>query len=175
MASIATWIPPSLCGCKLSIKADWTDGSIVDGLSYRHPKAFTITAIDIINVCDQHKPNTLAMPDVSGLYEVDNMTGGMVQRRGYLAHPIANPSHAQCLYQFLSQYGGQRHSYPCGCSGHQFVDENKNVSYLDHPINSQKCHAHKSDSQDMAQAKIHFDAIIASSKIAEIESTPLKG
>ena len=175
MTQPAVWIPPSLCGCKLRIHADWVEGSIVDGISYRHPKAFTIESVHIISVCLQHQPNTLFMPSILGLYEVDNMTGSMVQRRGYLTHPIINPSPAQCLYQFLSQYGGQRHSYPCGCSGHQFVDENKNVGYLEHPINSQKCHAHKSDSHDMVQAKIDFDTAIETSKTTRVADNQLKG
>lgn len=156
MSQTAVWIPPSLCGCQLRITADFTDGSIVDGVTYRHPIPFTITDIQLINVCLGHTPQTLAMPDVIGLFDRDLINGGTKQSRGYLKYPIDNPSSAQCLYTFLSQYGGQTHSFPCGCKGHQLVDENKNISYMNHPLHSRKCSSHKNDTKDMKNAKADF-------------------
>ena len=159
MIQNAVWIPPSLCGCQLRIVADFTDGSVVDGISYRHPKPFTITELDIISVCDAHQPQTLVMPDISGLMETDQYTGQSFQQRGYLKHPVAGTT-AECLYQFLSQYGGQTQGFPCGCKAHQFVDENKNITYLDHPLHSKSCFKHKGDTLDMQQATSDFMALV---------------
>ncbi len=163
MIQTTIWIPPSLCGCQLKMTADFTDGSVVDGVSYRHPKPFTITSIAIINVCANHKSKILIMPSILNLFDSDPINGGMKQNRGYLKHPIIAPTEAECLYTFLSQYGGQIHGYPCGCKTHQFVDEKGNATYLEHPINNQKCFAHKDDSSDMQQAKMDFEQLIADS------------
>ncbi len=160
----AIWIPPSLCGCQLKMTAEFTEGSVVDGVSYRHPKPFTIIALDIVNVCAGHHPNTLTMIDTIGLFETDNYTGEMTQRRGYLSYPIASPTPAQCLYTFLAQYGGQTHSYPCGCKAHQFVDEKQNINYLPHPIHSKRCLKHKGDTHDMKHAAADFKAKMARDK-----------
>lgn len=156
MIQSAIWVPPSLCGCQLRMTADFTDGSVVDGVSYRHPKPFTVTDLQVVSVCAVHQPQTLVMLDISGLYDLDPITGDQKQSRGYLQHPISNPTDAQCLYTFLSQYGGQTQSFPCGCKGHQFFDESKNVSYLDHPRHSRKCIVHRNDTKDMKKAASDF-------------------
>ena len=151
------WIPPSLCGCQLKVTADFLDGSVIDGASYRHPKPFTISDIEIVNVCDTHQPQTLSMPDTGGLFGIDNITGLSVQQRGYLSYPISSPTPAQCLYTFLAQYGGQKHGYSCGCSAHQWVDEKGGITYLPHPHHTRKCFRHSHDTVDMKQAAIDFN------------------
>src|SRR2546430_486325 len=104
----AIWIPPSLCGCKLQITADFVDDSIVEGVSYRHPKPFTITDLKIVAVCSGHKVHLAEMPDTSRFCDDG------VQHRGYLRYPIAHPTPAECLYTLLSMHRGQRHGYSCG-------------------------------------------------------------
>lgn len=158
MIQTATWEPPSLCGCQLTMTADFVDGAIINGTTYRHPIPFTIVNLQIVNVCQKHQSKTIAMPDISILFETDVITGEKFQQRGYLKHPIVNPTAAHNLYQFLSQYGGQTHSYPCGCSAHQFIDENKNAKYMQHPRHTKKCLKHKNDTYDMQQATSDFKA-----------------
>lgn len=161
MMTTAIWIPPSLCGCELRLTADFLDGSVINGISYRHPKPFSITDIEIVNICSGHQKQSLSMPDTSVLMEIDKYTGQPFQQRGYLQHPIANPSPAQCLYEFLSRFGGQTHGYPCGCSAHQFVDRTQNpsaITYLLHPLHTKKCLKHKNDTIDMQQAALDFQA-----------------
>lgn len=156
MTQTAIWIPPSLCGCQLRMTANFVPGSIIDGISYRHPIPFSITALDIVNVCNSHHSNTQAMTNIESLMETDKITGNSYQQRGYLKHPIESPSAAECLYEFLSRYNGQTHSYPCGCKSHQFIDENKNIAYLKHPLHSKCCHKHKNDGIDMKHAATDF-------------------
>lgn len=162
MIQTTIWIPPSLCGCQLRITADWTSDSIKDGISYRHPIPFTIKAIEIVSVCPAH--DGVSMPDTLGLFEVDKETDTLIQRRGYLKHPIANPTQAEILYTFLSQFNGQTHRLPCGCQSHQFIDENKEVRYLQHEKHTKKCHAHKHDTVDMEKAKDDHRTSIALEK-----------
>lgn len=157
-----TWIPPSLCGCVFKIAADFTDVP-ADGVSFRHPTPYTITSLEIVSCCQAHLEHKKSMPDVSGLFGVDSITGELVQQRGYLKHPVAQPTEAECLYTFLAQFNGQTHSYPCGCSSHQFVDEKKNVTYLAHPKHTRRCHRHREDGHDMRAAKADFDKQMAES------------
>lgn len=155
----AIWIPPSLCGCQLQITADWTDGSVVNGISYRHPKPFTITDVQIVNMCAGCTPNSAAMPDVSHLYETSNITGKPYQARGYLSHPIANPTAAHNLYQFLCSHGGQTHSFPCGCAAHMHIAPDGTATYLVKAGVTQKCINHQNDTIDMQQAKADYNAM----------------
>ncbi len=173
MIQTAIWIPPSLCGCQLRMMADFTDSSVVDGISYRHPIPFTITDIQLVNICAKHKPNTLAMPSISGLMETDKITGLPFQRRGYLKHPIVNPTPAQCLYTFLSQYSGGLHRHSCGCQSFWFGDEgvgkDKKVIHLDHPrYTSQKCLVHKADDINMTKAQADYNAQQAAVKVSGV-------
>lgn len=177
MMITAIWIPPSLCGCQLQMTADFTDGSVVDGISYRHPKdaikdkdATPITNLRIISACAAHLPQTLTMIDTSVFFDSDPINGGRKQNRGYLRYPIANPTSAECLYTFLSQYGGQTNSFPCGCKGHQFVDEHQNVTSLPHPVVTQKCQKHLNDTPEMAQAKLDFDITVKNSKTVKVKA-----
>ena len=156
MIQTATWIPPSLCGCKFRITADFTDGSVVDGVSYRHPVPFTITDIRIVNVCADHQPNSLVMPDISGLMEIDKITGLPYQARGYLKHPISNPTQAEILYQFFGFHKGQVHSLPCGCRAYQHFCEKDAMTCKIHPSHTQKCLKHKYDTIDMHRAHEDF-------------------
>lgn len=167
------WQPPSLCGCKLEIVADWVNE---DG--YRHPIPFTIQEIKIDTVCDNHKQYTFSMPDTSDLFDDISATNPVivflssknpkisspsnVQTRGYLRYPITNPSPAECLYTYLAKHGGQIHRLGCGCQAHQWIDENKVITYLSHPLYTKKCHYHTEDTVDMSTARKHHDEYIKS-------------
>ncbi len=166
----AIWVPPSLCGCQLRITADWTDGSIVNGISHRHPVPFTIKDIQIDSVCADHHDSTKQMPDVSRHYEEDKFTGEQVQHRGYLQHPIDNPTEAQCLYEFLCAFNGQIHTLDCGCSGYQVVEPNKDPEYKVHPVHGRKCKDHKHDSIEMHEAKATHDAKVQLQLTQEAEA-----
>lgn len=148
------WTPPSLCGCQLRITADWPEDQ--GNNTYRHPTPFTIKNIIIVNVCDNHN-NINSMSDVSHLYETNPHTGKQFQQRGYLQHPIANPTQAQCLYQFLCSYNGQTHSFPCGCASHMWIDENGSATYLHKQEINRKCQQHINDAVDMRQAMADFN------------------
>lgn len=155
----AIWIPPSLCGCQIRMTADFTDGSVVNGISYKHPIPFTISRIEIVNACEHHLGHTSQMRDTEDLMEIDQYTGNKFQQRGYLKHPINNPSPAECLYEYLCQYRGQTHGFPCGCKTHQFIDPlhpEKKITYLHHPHHHKRCKAHQDDSLDMQKAKFDF-------------------
>lgn len=157
MYASVVWIPPSLCGCQLRMGANFVENSVNDGISYRHPIPFTINKLEIVSVCDAHKQYSEVMTATDHLFDIDNITGESVQRRGYLRHPIENPTPAECLYTHLSRFGGQTHRLDCGCQAHQFVDENKNITYLHHPHHARKCHRHKYDTHDMKQGRIDHE------------------
>lgn len=165
MIQTAIWVPPSMCGCQLSITADFVDGSVIDGVSYRHPVPFTIQDIQIISVCDHHKSHMDAMPDVSWLFEHDEETGTATQRRGYLKYPIESPTGAECLYTFLCKLGGQSRSYPCGCKAFQFIDHDKKMKHVDHPHHTKKCRNHKHDTADMAKAASDFAVLVSATNL----------
>lgn len=175
----AIWIPPSLCGCQLQITADFPDGSVVNGVSYRHPKPFTITNIVILSQCStpSHVAAAKAMVDTSRFFDAPTATPGSVQawldakypnvlpasvqNRGYLKYPIANPTPAQCLYTFLSMHKGQKHSYPCGCSAHEWIDDVGVLTHVKHPTNTAQCLCHQGDTVDMKNASADFTAYLA--------------
>ena len=158
----AIWIPPSLCGCKLRIAAEWPNADdIVDGVVYRHPKPFTITDVQIVNVCDEHKAESESMPDTSDLFDIDNITGELKQTRGYLKYPIDNPTPAQNLYTHFYYHKGQIHGYPCGCQTFQHIDHNDVLSYKHHDRHHRRCYKHKDDKMHMPNAKQEFDDLQA--------------
>ena len=167
MLQTALWTPPSLCGCQFKITADFTDGSVVDGNSFRHPKPFSIIDIRLVNACEQHKQFAQVMPDVEHHYETDKFTGESYQHRGYLKHPIANPTPAQCLYEYFYKHKGQIHGLICGCQAHQHIDEHGVFTYLPHPLHTRKCLKHKGDTHDMQQAMVDHKAAEAEAKKGE--------
>lgn len=160
MRQNALWEPPCLCGCILHIWADWAESQ--NGHTYAHPIPFSITNIEIVKVCDGHQEWTKSMPDVSRHYEDKHpYTGKPYQARGYLAHPIVNPTDAQCLYENLCIYNGQLNSFPCGCSAYQYFDHEGNFcSYIDHPRHTRKCCDHEYDTEDMKQAALDYAGTI---------------
>jgi len=197
MVQTAIWIPPSLCGCQLSMTAEWTDGSVVNGISYRHPKdpvkdtsIPAITNLQIVSVCPTHQPQTLSMIDTSIFFDTQSPQDPLslalsaqyphippaavkIQNRGYLHYPIANPTPAECLYTFLTQYRGQSHHLPCGCKGFQWVDEKGNASYMNHPLHKPvKCNFHTADDINMAQAHIDCSTIMKKIDIASTSPQP---
>ncbi len=161
MQQSAIWLPPSDCGCKIRIDADFPDGSVVNGFASRHPVPYTITSLEIVSCCDRHKSAIKGgMPDVDHLFDVCNISGDDIQRRGYLKFPIEDPSDAEILYQYLCGHKGQVHSYPCGCRAYMWGDFSGNFHYIEKDGVTQKCLKHKNDTVDMAQAKADFEASI---------------
>lgn len=187
MIQTAIWIPPSLCGCQLRITGDFIDGSVINGVSYKHPAQYTISNIDIVSVCDEHQPQTLEMPDTSVFFdtpdEIITLPDGTnfaptlksfltqkypdialprTQKRGYLQYPITDPTPAHNLYTHFWHYCGQTHGLPCGCHAHQFINgrtsDAKHI-YLDHPRHTHKCHFHHNDTVDMQNAKADFEEL----------------
>lgn len=190
MAEKAKWIAPSLCGCALQMTAEFLPGDVRDGIAYRHPKAGTITQLEVISVCEEHAAAQRAMPDTSsffaapepgGYHDLLNQRAGitpapehLVQTRGYLKYPIENPTPAECLYTALYFHGGQVHSLPCGCAGYQHVDKSTPGApapvYKVHPLHTRKCYRHLDDSNDMARARADHEAVIESLRSKEATS-----
>lgn len=189
MAQTAIWIPPCLCGCQIQLTADFLDGDVINGVSYRHPKSGTITDCQLISVCDDHVAQSKTQqdhsvffseskPDISTLQgylasKNPNIKPTLKQVRGYLTYPIDNPTPAHNLYTYFSTHGGQKHSLSCGCSAHQYVGEDGVPVYIDnHPLNTKKCDYHTDDTHDMQQAKIDHEEFLASQ--VAIDVTPVK-
>lgn len=161
------WHPPSVCGCKFEIVADWVND---DG--YRHPTPFTIQEIKLVNVCARHKQYALSMPDTSCFFDDISLTNpvvaflssknpniahpAMIQNRGYLKYPIANPTPAECLYTYFTKHKGQVWGLPCGCSTFQWIDDKGNLEHIVHPVHHKRCHFHKEDTLDMTQAHTDY-------------------
>ena len=159
MLQTVIWQPPTLCGCQFRITADWPEKQ--EAVTYRHPLPFTIQKIELVNVCDDHKEAMLQMPDTSGLFDIDGMTGQLVQKRGYLRYPIENPTPAEILYTYFYFHKGQVRSFPCGCSGYQHIAPDGTVQYLVHPKRTGKCFIHTNDTDEMDDAEWDFAREVA--------------
>lgn len=181
MIQTAIWIPPSLCGCQIKMTADFTEGSVVDGITYRHPidpikaeKPCYVSNLEIVNVCSSHKDKTLSMLDTSVFFDDPLESNQMLvflykkyphiprpslaQNRGYLKYPINNPTPAECLYTFLSLQKGLNHGFPCGCYSFMTVDEKGKISHSQHPLYMvNKCIFHRNDNLEMEQAANDFN------------------
>lgn len=184
MIQTAIWIPPSLCGCQLQITGDFDSEQIHDGISYKHPKPFTITNLKILSVCADHEPQSLEMIDTGIFFDPVQANEGvhaflaqkkgviassiMRQNRGYLKYPIDNPTPAECLYTFLSQYSGTINRQSCGCSAFICGDEKGETAFVSHPLNSKQCDFHIGDTPDMKQAQADCADYLAS--IQEVDS-----
>lgn len=177
------WLPPSCCGCRIQLTGDFTDGSVVAGVSYRHPIPFTVTAVKALNICVTHQPNAQAMMDTSVFFDTPQAdalavflaaksgatpAAAPVQNRGYLRYPIGNPTPDQCLYTFLSQHGGTVNRQPCGCTGFIFADEAGNTDFIQHPLHTRHCAHHQSDTPDLKQAQA--DCLAFAAQAAQIDA-----
>jgi hypothetical protein len=167
------WVPPSLCGCELRITGNFTSEP-VDGKHYQHPTPFSITGLEIVGVCSEHEQYAKAMPDVSRLYDTPapdgihgwlaSQKGGQLpskQHRGYLKHPISNPTPAECLYTHLSFHRGQKWTLECGCSTFQHFDHENKLAHRKHPVHSNQCEDHQGDDLEMTQAYADHKAYLA--------------
>lgn len=124
------WNSPSLCGCQLTITADWLDGTVNNGVAYAQPKAGTITNIQIVNVCAVHQ----------GINSFDTSCG-------YMAVP-AGPSPDQCLYSVLCRNTGQViRPDTCGCTVYQYADRTTTADpvSITHPVHTVNCARHVGD------------------------------
>jgi hypothetical protein len=149
---------------------------------YQHPRPGSITGVVALNVCTtvpSHAQcyNSATMPPTINYFTspvaTKNSVGTAVnsiqaflankypnnpantiavQTSGYLQYPVLNQTADHCLYTLLSQSRGQRWAQPCGCSTHQWFDENGNMTYLKHPLNSNQCAWHQGDTLQMTQA-----------------------
>ncbi len=127
-----------MCGCELEIRAVWPKGAVNNGISYRHPIPFTITHIDIVNVCADHQ-HVLNEPAITSWH-----------RTGYIKLPIENPTDAQKLYVYLWRYSGQKIVTPiCDCSIYGVCEDDgvvkKDLDIKEHPLVSTKSKAFESD------------------------------
>ena len=167
----AAWIPPSLCGCRLRITADFPSDVVKDGTTYTHPARYSIRKIEIVACCPVHQRWTSEMPDVSVFSETAPPPGGDVNMsimplgpfpvyplRPYLYYPIPNPTAAEMLYTHLSMHRGHTHFLSCGCAAYLHCDSESNWSYRLHPWHSRQCDRHQGDTIDMKQAKADQEA-----------------
>lgn len=142
------WVCPALCGCELSIVAEWSSELTSDGKMYQHPKGGTITDIQIVNVCADDNSLTKGIEN--------DPYGG---RPGYMKIPD-NPTPAECLYINLYSCHGNTWTLSCGCTMYKSFD--KNDSYpeeiIDHPVHTNKCEEHKAE-LDFTKAISDHDAL----------------
>lgn len=127
----AKWVPPCLCDCGLDITAKWPRGTLEGGVSYKHPVPFTITDIQISNVCENHK-HVLNEPIADNWH-----------RKGYIELPIKNPTNAQKLYVYLWRYNGQKTITDiCSCEIYGSCEDDglqkKEIEIKHHPLYSKK-------------------------------------
>lgn len=122
-----TFIPPTLCACRLNITADFTNVLDENGdkVSYKHPIPFTIQSIEIVSVCRDHESLT------TDPLPIDPFNG----RKGYMNVP-KSPTEAENLYLHLCGFTGQlARPDTCGCKVYQVIDAQGNMQ-----IKNEKSH-----------------------------------
>jgi len=156
---IADWICPSLCGCVLTIDAQWSDDiQNVVGIntSYRHPVPFTIKSILVKSVCPTHTPlmttDILADPHFGcpGYLCVGPVCTHLDQNGVSQHTPKANASlnQSEKLYVHLFKYGSTTLKLDtCNCRVVHVSDKSDStIAPVNHPLHTKKCIFHTSDS-----------------------------
>ena len=147
----AIWVCPALCGCRLSLDADWVKQPEPGGdISYQHPIPKTIRTLSIEGVCAAHDHfRTDALP-------ADPYGGSP----GYLNPVPVSPTEAEKLYIQLFRYTGQRWKPDtCGCRIALCVDRfgAEPVKINQHPKHSMKCRHHEADDDQHIAARENHD------------------
>lgn len=144
--TVAIWVCPKMCGCKIQMLAEWAQPPINENgeiVSYQHPKAETLSDLQITNVCNEHNP-VLSQP-----IENDPYHG----RPGYINPIPSDPTDAEKLYIYLYRYTGNTHSFDtCKCIGTFWFDrhsEQRLPNYFKHPKHFNKCSEHAGLSDDV--------------------------
>ena len=146
MIDTRIWICPKLCGCEISITADWVkEREAGRNVSYQHPKPFTITDIEIVDVCAEHNHFKTDPPITDETY------GG--EMRGYLGR-VPN-TEAEKLYIALTRYRGQRWKPDtCDCRIYDCVDCTNNLhTFIRHTKHTRKCEDHRNDDGEHTRAR----------------------
>lgn len=139
MIRTRTFIPPTMCDCRLSVTAEWADKETGD--SYRHPKPFTITGLEILTQCNQHNGVTNRPVD----------DDPWADREGYMVVP-EEPTDAEKLYIYLARFTGLKEGFidpdtgvECGCTDHLCHDEKSKSreKKAGHPKNTRLCKKHR--------------------------------
>ena len=164
------FIPPTLCGCELSITAKWTtEAETVDGrkVSYKHPTPFTITGIEIVNVCAEHDVYRTSVP-TDPYWDLDTEPVGKTSS-GYICigdtcvHPnkqgepkhsnpksVAELSEGEKVYVNLWRFTGMKKTFKGSCDCEAFICDSKEGQqvFRNHPKHSKKCRHHKEDDEN---------------------------
>lgn len=164
------WIAPPLCGCEISLTAQWVGPIDIDDrgreVSYRHPIPFTITELAIMSTCPAH----------DALRHADPTVDPWPDRPGYLRRPLVNPSEAALLYMGLWGENGQSQELDsCGCVIHYIQSETAgDIIVVHHPKHTIKCRHHRRDDAkhsaafaDNATLNALRAAIMADDQLAE--------
>lgn len=143
----AIWKCPALCGCELSITANWATPPVLeDGrrVSYQHPIPRTITNIAIEAVCAEHDALRTAP------FPADPYFGSP----GYLPIP-ETPTEAERLYIHLFRYVGQRvRPRTCQCRMCEVHDRaGTAMRRVAHRLHTRKCSEHLDDDDQHTNAR----------------------
>lgn len=145
MRDTRIFVAPTLCGCEVTLAADWTDADPeVGGKSYRHPIPGTITAVTDAHPCALHSVlPTTPLP-------ADPYHGSP----GYLKVP-PSPTDDERFYIHLYRFGGQSfRPDTCGCRLYQSVDRLDPTvrRVVKHQRHTLRCLDHDDDDDDGTDA-----------------------
>lgn len=168
----ALFVPPPVCGCILSITAQWGEGTVREGLAYGHPHPLTVTDIGIVSMCETHGAIIKAE---TGPLEPSNIPG-------YIPLPIAEPTQAERLYVYLWRYHSiLRKLDTCGsgvdkCSIYFVGDRisGEELAITEHPF-SKVCSIHQDSKHSLVECHVHAhkeNAARMSAHIHIAETTP---
>lgn len=132
-----TWVCPCLCGCELTITAQWVKAPEAENKSFQHPIPRTIAKIELGVTCSDHESlKTTPIPE--------DPYGGAP---GYFDPALAG-SEAERLYVHLFRYTGQTlKPDTCGCKVYESHDRlgNEAVRRPEHVKHTRRCRRHADD------------------------------
>lgn len=156
------------------MNAEWSEAP-ANGVSYRHPRPFTITDIQIVNVCATHAALVTDPLPSDPYFRPDPTADNGKYSGGYLCvgaacihpDPSGRPLHtpkpyaeltdAERLYVHLYRYsGGLVRWDTCECRSYACGDrlEPETVSFPHHPVHPRhKCRFHELDDDEHTQAR----------------------
>ena len=164
----AIWVCPSLCGCKIEMDGEFDHASLFYDAgtlsTYKHPKPYTATSLNILSVCLAHIPLKTAPIDEAQFFDFNDDLGELVQNRGYMKLPLVNATEAEILYVNLYRYTAQMWSPSsiCGCKLWQSWDRNDptgNSMIIQKSHFTVRCRHHKNDTDDAVAVREECESV----------------
>lgn len=175
MIDTRIFLPPTLCGCELQIRAEWIgepENHNGNRASFKHPRPFSIDEIVILNVCAEHEIYKTELPTdpywdlhtepvgkTSSGYICVGDTCVHPDRQGEPKHtnpkPYASLSEGEKVYINLWRFSGMKKSYKGSCDCEAFICHSKEgeMSFKNHPKHTKKCRHHKEDDENCTVAE----------------------